>query len=170
MGWQIEEGPIELPTSKDASVWQFVVRETPHISKRVRVELSGTAVAIAGGGGDLTEPVLKAFESRGRSAVESTLDWAEPPDVILITTRGEEMSGGIDLYRVSHLAEDPSLGDVRCSRCGKSASQVAGYSYIRGRVEDEIYMRRVQGRVEVFFGDTDEVPKGFEPCRPQRSD
>jgi hypothetical protein len=167
VGWHVEDGPHQLINSKDASVWQFDLRETAHISKRVRVELSGTAAAIAESGGDLPEPVLDAFKSQGRSAVESTLDWAEPPDVIVMTTHGEEKIGGIGLSRVSHLAQDASQGDVRCSRCGKLASQVSGYTYIRGRVEDEIYMRRIHGHVEVFFDEGDEIPQEFEPCRPR---
>lgn len=167
MGWHIEDGPHQLTTSKDASVWQFDLRETAHISRQVRVEFSATAAAIAESGGELPESVLEAFKSRGRSAVESTLDWAEPPDVIVMTTYGEEKMGGIDLSRVSHLAQDISQADVRCSRCGKLASQVSGYSYIRGRGEDEIFMRRIHGRVEVFFGEGDEIPQEFQPCRPR---
>jgi hypothetical protein len=165
VGWQIEGDPTELDTSKDASVWQFELRETPHISKRTRVELSGTAAAIADAEGDLPEDVTTAFRSQGRSAVDATLDWAEPPDTIVISTSGIETVGGIDLRRVSHLLEDPLAEDVRCTRCGKRASQVEGYSYVRRRVNDDVFMRRVRGRVEVFFDSEDEVPAEFAPCR-----
>jgi hypothetical protein len=90
---------IPVPTERtwggyDGNVWEWRVQAGDH-TKTVAVKVSGTAIATYP-----HEPLLAetagAIRTQGRSAVEETLTWAEPPDEIEFTTStGPIYSGGV---------------------------------------------------------------------------
>ena len=92
--WQLKLGPSERTWgSYDGTVWEWRV-DLDDLSKTVAVKISGTAIATYPNG-VLPQEAAEAIASRGKSAVDKTLTWSEPPDEIEFTTStGPVYSGG----------------------------------------------------------------------------
>jgi hypothetical protein len=86
VAWRIVDGPGEGPwEGKDAVAWIWTL-ESDADRRRILVEVSGTAMAVAEE--TLPEDVREARRTLGRSAVEVVLELPDPPPRISFTTQG----------------------------------------------------------------------------------
>ena len=88
MAWTISGSHAPYSRSDyDASGWLWEIRDNGN-SRRVLVEVSGSARAISERGGTLPDDTSDAIRTQGRSEVEKLLALTEPPRVIQCGTMG----------------------------------------------------------------------------------
>jgi hypothetical protein len=87
VAWRIVDGPGEGPwEGRDAVGWIWTIENDAGETRRILVEVSGTAMAVAEY--TLPDEVRSARQSRGRSAVETVLVDEHPTRRISFTTVG----------------------------------------------------------------------------------
>lgn len=92
MPWTIENLPVAVPfPGLDGSAFACRLRSGETI-RTTLFTISGTALAMADHA--LPPAVVAARATDGRSAVEQTLAWAEPPERIESSTTGLSFIGG----------------------------------------------------------------------------
>jgi hypothetical protein len=85
MAWRITGGPDPGPaTGRDAVGWMWTI-ERDDESRRLLVEVSGQAMAVAEAA-PLPPDTREARETQGRSAVESVLERDDPPGRVTFGT------------------------------------------------------------------------------------
>lgn len=87
MAWRITSGPDSGPwEGRDAVGWLWFLERDDGATRRVLVEVSGTAMATADE--YLPSETGEARRSRGRSEIEKVLEDDEPPRRISLGTMG----------------------------------------------------------------------------------
>ena len=88
--WKITSGPRNnaSPPGVDAVGWAYTLTSRDARTTNVRVQVSGTAMAVDPEA--LSQTTRAARRSRGRSAVEEILDWETPPQVLKLHTASEK--------------------------------------------------------------------------------
>lgn len=76
MSWTITSGPTELPNGHDATRWLWEISDTEGATRKLTVGVSGTAMTM--GESDLSDRVIKARSTQGRSEVEALLSQVDP--------------------------------------------------------------------------------------------
>lgn len=96
MGWSIIGGPEDVhPGGYDGSIWRWWVTSDAGDNRAVFVKISRTAEAVAPE--TLPDVTRRVRETRGQNAVETFLNWIEPPHVIEVgtTTTQPRSEGGV---------------------------------------------------------------------------